>query len=121
MSSLPNSTRSVNSTITRDTGTSAANTAQTVSTSAADIVRLLFVTIKYSASASPTVTVTLNSGAGSSFDTVLSSTVMSSDTDVVFIPDEAIFIEGDDNIDVLAPAGGAGITSSVAIYTEIPW
>jgi len=105
----------------RTTGQSAANAAQTVSTPSGAIPgrrRLLFVTVVYSAAVSVTATVTLNSGAGAAFDALLQNIAFSANTDGVFIPDEEVKIQSDDAIDVLAPAGGVGVTSTVAIYWE---
>ena len=118
---LPSSKRKVRSTLNRDTGESAANTQLTVSTTLAEIVRVLFVTVKYSAAVTQNVTITLKSGKGTSWDTLLQTIALSGASDGVFIPDEVLYIEADDNIDVVAPAGGAGVTSAIAIYTEIPW
>lgn len=105
----------------RTTGTSTANAAQTVSTPPVGVQsrrRLLFVTVVYSAAVTLNVTVTLNSGAGAAFDTLLQTIALSANTDGLFIPDGDVDIQSDDVIDVLAPAGGAGVTSAVAIYWE---
>lgn len=102
----------------RTTAQSGANAAQTVSTPTGDVRRLLFVTVKYSGA--PThagVTVTLNSGAGSAYDTLL-ATGSANAQNTLYIPDEEILILSDDVIDVAAPAGGGALTSAVAIYTE---
>ena len=119
--SLPSSKRAVRSTLDRKTGESAANTQLTVSTTITDIVRVLFVTVKYSANVTQNVTVTLKSGQGTAWDTLLATIALSAASDGVFIPDEALYIESDDNLDVVAPAGGVGVTAAIAIYTEIPW
>ena len=97
---------------------SAGNTALTLSTLSGQLRRLLFVTVKYSAAPTQTgVTVTLNSGAGAAYDTLL-ATGSANAQNTVYIPDEEILLMGDDVIDVLAPAGGVGITAAIAIYTE---
>jgi len=79
---------------------------------------LVMVTTKYSAAPTQAgVTVTLNSGAGAAYDTVLdtgSANIQSS----VFLPSAPIFIAADDVIDVSAPAGGGVITSASVIYTR---
>lgn len=98
------------------TGTSGANGAQTVSTTTGKVVQIAYVTVKYSAAPTQTgITVTLNSGVSAAFDTVLttgSANVQSN----VFAPDYDLIICEDDAIDVVAPAAGGVITSSVAIY-----
>ena len=104
--------------ISRHVGTSEANTAQTVSTPTGAARRLVQVLVKYSGA--PThagVTVTLNSGAGAGHDTLLASGAANAEN-TVYIPDGDLFVAADDQIDVVAPAGGGSLTSSVAIYTE---
>lgn len=96
---------------------SAANTAQTVSTETGNTRRLQMVTVRYSSSVTQNVTITLNAGAGASWDTLLQTIALVAATDGMWTPDEDIFILQDDVIDVLAPAGGGGITSAVSIYT----
>lgn len=105
--------------IERTVATSAANTAQTVSTPAdAAIRQLLYYTVKYSAAPTQTgATGTLNSGAGAGYDTLLSTGAANAQA-TVFIPDGDMYLLGGDVLDVLAPAGAAGITSAVAIYTR---
>ena len=103
----------------RTTGASAANTAQTVSTPTGNRRKLLFVTVVYSAVTTVDATVTLNSGEGAAYDALLSTMALINNTDGVFIPDGEVIIQSDDAIDVLAPAGGGGITSAVAIYSEV--
>lgn len=100
----------------RDVGTSGANAAQTVSTPLGGGRRLAYVTVKYSSAVTEDVTVTLNSGAGSAYDTLLATMELANNQHGVFIPDEMVDILPDDTIDVVAPAGGAGITSAVTIY-----
>jgi len=100
----------------RTVGTSAANSAQTVSADGPGILRQ--VTVKYSGSVSQTVTVTLDSGAGAGYDTLLQNITLSSATDGVFLPDADIVINTGDQIDVTAPAGGAGVTSAVTVYLD---
>ena len=105
--------------LTRTTGTSGANAAQTVTSPLGQRRRLFFVTVKYSATPTQTgTTVTLNSGEAAVYDTLL-ATGSSNTQDTVYIPDEEIVIDTDDVIDVLAPAGGGVITSAIAIYTEV--
>ncbi len=106
--------------IIRTVGTSAANTAQTVSTApeTGAPMQVIMVTAKYSAA--PThagVTVTLNSGAGAGYDAQLDASASNAQT-YVYRPSPPVPMYPDDAIDVVAPAGGAGITSSVTIYTR---
>jgi hypothetical protein len=81
--------------------------------------RIVCVLTKYSAA--PTyaagVTVTLNSGLGAAYDTVLNTGVANAQN-VAFIPSSELIIMPDDQIDVSAPAGGGVITSASAIYCE---
>lgn len=106
--------------INRDGASSSANTAQTLSkTTPGTDRRIVMVTVKYSAA--PThggVTVTLNSGLSSLFDTTL-FTGAANDQNNSWIPANDLILTAGDGLDVTAPAGGAGITSHIAIYTEI--
>ena len=102
---------------TRAVGTSAANTLQTVST-ATEPCKILFVTCKWSAAVTKDVTITLNAGAGGAYDTLLQTIVFTNETDGVWFPDSDVIIMNDDQLDVVAPAGGGGITSAVQIYTQ---
>ncbi len=103
----------------RFTDQSAANVDLTLSTPAEVPLRILFVTVKYSAAPTQSgITVILNSGAGSVHDTLL-ATGLANALDTVYFPDGDEKLSEDDVIDVLAPAGGAGITSAVAIYMEV--
>lgn len=109
----------------RTVGTSAANTVQTVSggggaAGAADGAkrRVLYVLVAYSAAPSQTgVTITINSGAGAGYDTLLLTGTANARYNF-WQPDEPLILMGDDSIDVLAPAAGGVITSSIAIVTE---
>ena len=108
--------------IERWVGTSAANTAQTISTNADGMARrLLSVYAYYSTTPTETgVVITLNSGAGAGYDTPLKT--FAANTQANFWPlytDPTLtVIGGDDAIDVLAPAAGGVITSIVVIYTQ---
>jgi hypothetical protein len=108
--------------IERWVGTSAANTAQTISTSTGGVARrLLWVSVLYSAAPTETgVIVTLNSGAGAGYDTPLKT--FAANTQANFFPlytdPETVVILADDAIDVLAPAAGGVITSTIIIYTK---
>lgn len=96
--------------------TSAGNTAQTCSTDGSQPYRVLFATVKYSAAPTQTgVIVTLNSGVGAGYDTALQTGA--ADVQATFFqPTTDLILHGDDVLDVLAPAAGGVITSSVAIY-----
>ena len=105
--------------LARDTGESDPDTDVTVSTSTGHCRRLLFVTVKYSAPVTQNATVTLNSGMGAAWDTVWATIALVAAKDGVYTPDGKMTIADDDVIDVVAPAGGPGITSAIAIETEI--
>ena len=99
-------------------GESAADTAQTVSSPARGRRDLKVVTVAYSASVSVDVLVTLNAGAGDAYDTILGRIELSSERYGVYLPEAPIPMADGDAIDVLAPAGGGGITSTVEIRME---
>ena len=105
--------------ITRTTGQSDANAAQTVSSPADEQRRIEKVTVKYSGSVSVSVLLTLNSGTGAAWDVLLPTITLTAATDGVWIPDDEVLLKSDDVLDVLAPAGGEGVTSAVAIYTDL--
>jgi hypothetical protein len=103
---------------------------RTVATSEADTIgaasspdvdqaqELVMVTVHYSAAPTQAgVTVTLNSGAGAGYDTLL-TTGTANAQNTVYLPSAPLFIAPDDVIDVSAPAGGGVITSSISIYTR---
>lgn len=98
---------------------SEANTALTVSLPTGNMRQLILVTAKFSSGTTGDVSTTLNSGAGTSRDTLLSDIDLDGATDAAFIPDGDVLIGEDDSIDVLADAGGVGITCAVAIYTKV--
>lgn len=105
----------------RTVATSAANTLQTVSTTGSGHRRIGFVTVAYSAAptyAANALYVLLNSGAGAGYDCRLYQQGTANTQFTTFIPSQPIYINGDDQIDVVAPAGGVGVTSAVAIYTD---
>lgn len=103
----------------RTTDVSAANTALTLSTDKGHPLRIVVVTVQYSAGAIHAgITVTLNSGRGAAWDTLLA--LGSADVDsTVFFPDGDLWIADDDTLDVLAPQGGVGNTSQIAIYLGV--
>lgn len=96
---------------------SAGDTALTVSPPDLVLQELLFVTIVYSATVTVDPTITLNSGKGANWDTLLQTLDSGAGaTDFLWIPDERIWFLDDDVLDVLAPAGGGVITSNIAVY-----
>ena len=106
--------------IERSVGTSGADAAQTVSspTEPTAVRRVNMITVAYSAA--PTqggVTVTINNGAGAGYDCPL-LTGAANARYTTFLPTAELYLNVDDVLDVLAPAGGVGITSAIAIYTE---
>ncbi len=102
----------------RHSDQSASGANLTVSTPSGNARRILFVTVKYSAAATVNVTITLNSGAGPAWDTILATIVLAADTDGSFIPNGPLIISDDDIIDVFAPLLAAQ-TSAVAIESEV--
>jgi hypothetical protein len=111
----------------RTVGTSAANTAQTVSVGggalgANDGVarRVKYITVHYSASPTQTgVTLTLNSGAGSTYDTLLKTGTADAQNNFYSELDFGrIILMGDDTLDIVAPAAGGAITSRVTAICE---
>ena len=99
---------------------SAANTAQSLSTPAGKVRRLIQVLVNYSAAPTYTGTdlkVEVDSGAGADYDFLLAAGT-NNQRYTVYTPENDFVIAKDDQIKVTAPAGGATITSSVAIYTE---
>lgn len=102
----------------RTNGESTDNAAQTVSTPSGDVRRIHHIFVRYSATPTHSgVTVTLNSGAGAAYDYELHASAANAET-VNYVPDGDLVIDDDDVIDVTAPAGGAGITSNISIYTS---
>ena len=104
----------------RTVQTSGANAAQTLSTPAGKIRRLIQVLVNYSAAPTYTGTdlkVEVDSGAGAAYDFLLKAGT-DNQRYTIYTPENDFIIDKDDVIKVTAPAGGAAITSSVAIYTE---
>lgn len=80
--------------------------------------RVIAVTISYSAAPTEAgTTVTLASGAGAAYNCVLSTGTANTQYNS-FIPQNDLILAGSDGLTVVAPAGGAGITASVAIYIQ---
>lgn len=103
----------------RHTEQSGANAAKTTSTPTGQTRKILWATVKYSADVTQNVTVTLNSGAGPAWDTLLGTIVLTSARAGFWIPENPLTIIDDDVIDLVAPAGGAAITSAAAIYSGV--
>ena len=105
-------------TVERLSEASGTNASKSLSTPTGKSRRLIFATVKYSASPTQSgVTFDLDSGAGAAYDANL-NTGSSNAQSSVFIPSDDLIICDDDVIKVTAPAGGAGITSQITIYTE---
>lgn len=101
-------------------GQSTANNPVTVTTATGLKRRALFVTVKYSGAVTQNVTVKLLSALGSAWNTLLATIALNANTDGLWSAPHARFtIAPGDSIQVVAPAGGVGITSAVAIYDEI--
>ena len=81
-------------------------------------LRLRLITVKYSASVTQNVTVTLDSGAGAAYDVLLSTLAISAGTTAVYNAPGTFPIAADDQIVVVAPAGGVGVTCSITLYCD---
>lgn len=105
--------------VIRTVATSGANAIGAASSPAIGRDQLVvMITVQYSAAPTQAgVTTTLNNGAGAAYDAVLQTGSANART-TVYLPTAPLIIAPDDVIDVSAPAGGAGITSSIAIYTR---
>lgn len=99
-------------------GTGASNQADTLSSAAVGkggAQKLLYVTCKYDqAPTQAGVTVTLDSGISSLYDTLLTTGTANSQN-TVYIPDGDVWLIDGDSIIVAAPAGGASIEASIVI------
>jgi len=103
----------------RHASSGVANTILINSTPTGKSRRLLFVGVTYSASATENVTVVLNSGFGGPGDIIVDTIVIAAGTEGFFLPAVPIYLSDDDTLDVTAPAGGAGITATITIVTEL--
>lgn len=104
--------------IERYVETGSANTELASSLALSFPSRVLFVTVAYSAAPTQAgVTTKLNSGAGAGYDSTL-NTGSANAQYTNYIPDGNLILGEDDALDVTAPAGGAAITASIAIYVE---
>lgn len=82
--------------------------------------RLVFVTCHFSAApaAAGSLTITLNANAGAAYDTLLYSASMIAVTDLVWQPDQDLYLVAGSAIDV-AYANADGRTYGVQIVTEV--
>lgn len=102
----------------RHVETGAANTLLAVTVGGHKGRRLVQVLVAYSAAPTQTGVVTkLDSGAGAGYDTELNVGAANARY-TVYNPGGVLVLGGDDALTVTAPAGGAGITASVSVYTE---
>lgn len=102
-------------------GLSTANTAATISServTADKRTSLSAVYIAYSANVSVNVTVTINSFYGSGFDVRVATIVLSVNRWGLYVPVRALPLTEGDVIDVLLPAGGAGVTATARIVFD---
>lgn len=100
--------------------TSAAHASQTLATATGLKRRILFVTCQYSSAVSLSVTITLISALGAGYNTTLATLVFSSNQSGLWVPATSRFVLAPgDQLQVVAPDGGVGVTSAVAIYDEI--
>lgn len=100
-------------------GTSGANAPQTIATAAAaNVNRLNFVSCTYSAAPTEAgVTITIISASGSAYNIVI-NTFAANLQNNFYLPVMDLLILPGDTVSVTAPAGGAGVTSSIVIATE---
>lgn len=104
--------------LTRYVETGSANTELVVTVPAGTARRLVAVLVAYSNTPTQAgVTIELDSGAGSGYDNTL-NTGSANARYTQYVPTVPVYFGDDDAIVVTAPAGGAGITASVAVYTE---
>lgn len=104
--------------IDRHSDASTANAPLTVTVQGQAGRRLVQVLVKYSAAPTQAgVTTEMDSGAGAAYDTTLNTGAANAQS-TVYNPGGTIIIGSDDAIRVTAPAGGAGITSQISVYTE---
>ena len=104
--------------VERDTD-SALDTLVTLLTPSGQLRRITSVDVHYSNVVTLDVTISLKSGAGAAWDTVRGKITLTGAQDLHWIPDGDCFLSDDDALEVLAPAGGAGITGGVSVYSEV--
>lgn len=93
--------------------------ALTVSTPTGQARKILYATIKYSAAVTLNVTVTRNSQRGVDYDTLRETLILTNQRDGFFAPSEELNLLDGDALDILAPAGGPGITAAIEIVSEV--
>lgn len=93
---------------------SSANAVLTMSCAPGVPARLLWAACEYSDDGTDTVVVALDSGVGAAYDAELGSFAAAS----LYEPNELVIAE-DDEVDFIAPAGGATQTSQVVAYFEL--
>lgn len=103
--------------IERIPGTSGTNAAQTVSSPATGRRVLHAALVHYTGVATVNVLVTLNSGEGPLFDTLIGTIVLTAEQDGIYQPVSPLPLSDGDVIDVLAPALAAE-ESHVQILVE---
>jgi hypothetical protein len=103
----------------RQTQKSAANAQNDLSVPAGNVRRVLWIGVSYSAPVTQDVTVSLDSGAGADYDHVLATISLSNAQHGVYVPSGGLFLQSDDALKVSAPAGGAGVTSAISVYSLI--
>jgi hypothetical protein len=101
-------------------GQSGANAQQLVATTIGFKRRILYATVNYSTTVTLNATVTLLSALGAAWNTTLALIVFTGSASAIWVPSHSQWLIGvGDQIQVTAPAGGGGVTSTVAIYSEI--
>jgi hypothetical protein len=101
-------------------GVGSANTALTVATPLDGLKRrILFATITYSASVTASASISLLSGLGAAWNSQLASISFSTNRYGLWVPAGRFVMVTSDQLQVSAPAGGAGVTCAIAIYCEI--
>jgi hypothetical protein len=102
----------------RHAETGSANTALATTIAGFPGQRLVQVIVAYSAAPTQTGVVTsIDSGAGAGYDATL-NTGTANARYTVYNPGGDLVLGSDDSLIVTCPAGGAGITASVTVYTE---
>lgn len=74
--------------------------------------------IAYSANFTGSATVTINSGVASGYDVRLATLTFVAQRYGVYLPEKDVPLAKGDVVDVVAPAGAAGVTASVEIKLE---
>jgi len=112
--------------LAKESGTGVDNAeADTLLTALTKTKKLMYVTVSYSANPTYTasVTVTLDSGLGASFDVDTETNLLEStpdgQQDVFLQPATEIILASDDQLTVTAPDGGGAITASIAVVWEV--